>query len=216
MGRVVAPEQAAAQAADYKADLSSLSTLLHSLCTASASNSQVPAWLEEVIARLQAPDAKGGFASAAEVAEVLQQHLAPEHQSSPATASRPLSPKRQITSASSAVGAGHAAAAVLAAALLAGQHLLVPEKDEPHDPPTSLPVPDADTVGWVQLFNGKDLTGWKTHPISPAPGKSRTACWWAGTGRSYLYTLRNDYRDFHFRVKAKINARTATAACISA
>src|ERR1700756_3955244 len=26
---------------------------------------------------------------------------------------------------------------------------------------------DKNEEGWVQLFNGKDLTGWKTHPNNP-------------------------------------------------
>src|SRR5437016_5201391 len=29
------------------------------------------------------------------------------------------------------------------------------------------PTPKATPDGWVSLFNGKDLTGWKTHPVAP-------------------------------------------------
>src|SRR5438094_837570 len=32
---------------------------------------------------------------------------------------------------------------------------------------------DGDTK-WVQLFNGKDLTGWKTHPADKAKGEGKT------------------------------------------
>src|SRR5687768_7758458 len=52
--------------------------------------------------------------------------------------------------------------------------------------------------GWVQLFNGKDLTGWKTHP--KAPGK-----WYVKDGilhsggkeTSHLFSERDDYQNFH-------------------
>lgn len=60
--------------------------------------------------------------------------------------------------------------------------------------------------GWVQLFNGKDLTGWKTSPTEKGNwsvvdgvivGK--------GKKRSHLFSERGDYRDFHYRVEAKIS-----------
>src|SRR5262249_5526110 len=55
--------------------------------------------------------------------------------------------------------------------------------------------------GWVQLFNGKDLTGW----VAPQPGQGD---WQVdklghligkGDPRSYLFTQRDDYSDFHLR-----------------
>jgi hypothetical protein len=59
--------------------------------------------------------------------------------------------------------------------------------------------------GWVQLFNGKDLTGWKTHPNNPGE--------WAvedgiliGKGKvSHLFSERGDYENFHYRVEAMIS-----------
>ena len=59
---------------------------------------------------------------------------------------------------------------------------------------------------WVKLFNGKDLTGWKTHPKSP--GKWRVengAIVSGGAAVSHLFSERGDYEDFHFRIEAKIN-----------
>ena len=89
-----------------------------------------------------------------------------------------------------------------------------------------------DKDGWVQLFNGKDLTGWEIHP-KPSPeisditekkvdGKvvafegvvkgKRIPLWRVEDGviigggpPSHLFTVRDDFTDFHFRVEAKIN-----------
>ena len=88
---------------------------------------------------------------------------------------------------------------------------------------------------WVQLFNGKDLTGWKI-PNPPSNqfsgveekkndegkveafiGKTKKdgkewTLWRVEDGQiigggpsSHLFTERGDYKDFHFRVEAKIN-----------
>jgi hypothetical protein len=90
-----------------------------------------------------------------------------------------------------------------------------------------------DDKGWVQLFNGKDLTGWKIHP-NPSPqiqevikkeqngkviafeGKLRDGkvvpLWRAegglliGSGpASHLFSDRDDYQNFDYRVEAMIN-----------
>lgn len=89
-----------------------------------------------------------------------------------------------------------------------------------------------DKDGWVQLFNGKDLTGWKMHPnpnreISDITEKKedgkvvafegtvkgkKVPLWRVEDGAivgggpaSHLFTDRDDYSDFHYRVEAKIN-----------
>ncbi len=99
-------------------------------------------------------------------------------------------------------------------------------------------------AGWVQLFNGKDLTGWKIHPM-PSPnivevitiekggkvtgydgrlkadapknpavkGEGKIVHLWRvedgmliGSGPpSHLFSERDDYTDFQFRVEVKIN-----------
>lgn len=86
--------------------------------------------------------------------------------------------------------------------------------------------------GWVQLFNGKDLTGWKIHPTPNkdikdiAPKKdgdkvvafegmvkgAKVALWRVEGGTivgggpaTHLFSERGDYEDFHYRVEAKIN-----------
>jgi len=99
--------------------------------------------------------------------------------------------------------------------------------------PAKADEPKADEKGWVQLFNGKDLTGWKIHP-NPSPqitgvianekgGKlvsiygqvkdgGRVALWRVENGiligsgpASHLFSERGDYRNFQYRVEAMIN-----------
>jgi hypothetical protein len=65
----------------------------------------------------------------------------------------------------------------------------------------------ADAGGFVPLFNGKDLTGWKTHPSQPGNWRVENGIL-IGSGpglTSHLYTQRGDYKDFHLRVEARIN-----------
>ncbi len=61
---------------------------------------------------------------------------------------------------------------------------------------------------WVQLFNGKNLKGWKTHPKSPGNWKVKDGMI-IGTGTtrkpSHLYSERGDYKNFRYRIEAKIN-----------
>lgn len=86
--------------------------------------------------------------------------------------------------------------------------------------------------GWVQLFNGKDLTGWKIHPNPNGAIKDitekkvdgkvvaiegmvkgvKTPLWRVEDGTiigggpsTHLFSDRGDYVDFHFRVEAKLN-----------
>src|SRR4029077_4885949 len=70
----------------------------------------------------------------------------------------------------------------------------------PKQPP---PNPD----GFVQLFNGKDLTGWKTHPEDPME-----VTWDvvdgcispSGPKAAHLFSERGDYADFIYRIEAKV------------
>jgi Domain of Unknown Function (DUF1080) len=59
--------------------------------------------------------------------------------------------------------------------------------------------------GWVQLFNGSDLTGWKTYPDSKAKWEVVDGTL-VGSGPSgHLFSERGNYTNFHFRIEAKIN-----------
>src|SRR5262249_21983127 len=81
---------------------------------------------------------------------------------------------------------------------------------------SSVPTPDLlstqgapDTDGWVQLFNGKDLTGWKSHPQQPGNWRVEEGLLiGSGPGRvSHLFSERDDYENFHLRAEARINFR---------
>ena len=75
--------------------------------------------------------------------------------------------------------------------------------------PVDVPAPAA---GFVSLFNGKDLSGWKTHPKQPGNWRVKDGILTgSGPSSSALYTLRDDYRDFHLRVEARVNDKGAGA-----
>jgi len=60
--------------------------------------------------------------------------------------------------------------------------------------------------GWVQLFNGKDLTGWKPHPRSPGKwAVEQGAIVGRGKQTSHLFSERGDYENFYYRIEAKIS-----------
>ncbi len=59
--------------------------------------------------------------------------------------------------------------------------------------------------GWVQLFNGKDLTGWKSHSGDKAKWEVKDGAI-VGTGSAgHLFSERGDYENFHLRFEVKIN-----------
>jgi hypothetical protein len=61
--------------------------------------------------------------------------------------------------------------------------------------------------GWAQLFNGKDLTGWKLHPEEPGDWAVEHGLLVGKKGRlGYLLTDRDDYENFHLRAEVKLNA----------
>jgi hypothetical protein len=58
----------------------------------------------------------------------------------------------------------------------------------------------------VPLSNGRDLTGWKTHPKQPGNWRvEKGILIGSGPAVSHLYSNRGEYKDFHLRVEARIN-----------
>jgi hypothetical protein len=61
--------------------------------------------------------------------------------------------------------------------------------------------------GWLQLFNGKDLTGWKTDRNHKGKWEVKGGAITASGPRGYLFSEPGDYENFHIRIEAKINAK---------
>jgi len=79
-----------------------------------------------------------------------------------------------------------------------GHHLAIWKRVKPAQP---------DGDGFVPLFNGKDLSGWKTHPDAPGDWRVEDGVLVGrGPRKNYLYSERGDYEDFHFRIEAMVNA----------
>jgi hypothetical protein len=63
-----------------------------------------------------------------------------------------------------------------------------------------------DEQGWVQLFNGRDLKGWKTHPDDKAKWEVKDGILiGSGAHAGHLFSERGDYDNFHYRIEAKIS-----------
>ncbi len=62
-----------------------------------------------------------------------------------------------------------------------------------------------DDKGFVQLFNGKDLEGWKVHPGGTGKWRVENGILIGSGPASHLFSERGDYENFHYRVEAKIN-----------
>src|SRR3954470_13843171 len=69
--------------------------------------------------------------------------------------------------------------------------------------PAADPPPGGDS--FVALFNGKDLSGWKTHPDDKAEWKVKDGAITASGPVGHLFSERGDYENFVFRIEAKIN-----------
>lgn len=81
------------------------------------------------------------------------------------------------------------------------------EKPAQQPPPDEKP-PTARSQSWAQLFNGKDLTGWKTHPDQPGGWTVENGILVGRADPSqshHLFSERGDYENFHLRAEARIN-----------
>ncbi|MCU0879788.1 MAG: SUMF1/EgtB/PvdO family nonheme iron enzyme [Pirellulaceae bacterium] len=188
---------------------------------------ETPAWLCDIIAKLHAKDPENRYQSAREVAEVLadceeQLKLNTRLQDySRIPKQQPVSPVPMQGSPSTTRGRVAAGSAVLIllplVALAISEitgittffrgHAVTPVVDEPSI--GTIPVaavqtsPEAD--GWVQLFNGQDLTGWKIHPEQPGSWEVTNGILVGHKLQSHLFSERADFANFHLRAEVKLN-----------
>lgn len=85
---------------------------------------------------------------------------------------------------------------IFALALLAGGLALAAPADDKKK---------ADDEKWVSIFNGKDLTGWKTHPRDKARWSVQDGMIVGEGPAGHLFTERGDYKNLRFRLVAKIS-----------
>jgi len=64
---------------------------------------------------------------------------------------------------------------------------------------------DKDDEGFVSLFDGKTLKGWKSHPDNPGEWKVEDGAIIGSGKMSHLFSERDDYTDFVFRAEIMIN-----------
>jgi hypothetical protein len=62
-----------------------------------------------------------------------------------------------------------------------------------------------DAGGWVRLFNGKDLAGWKTHPADKAKWEVKDGVLIGSGPAGHLFTERDDFDNFHYKIEARVN-----------
>ncbi len=65
---------------------------------------------------------------------------------------------------------------------------------------------------WVQLFNGKDLTGWKTHPDFGKDWQVNQGLLVGRGPNAFLFSEGGEFVDCHVRVEARIN-KNASGGC---
>ncbi|MFO0797561.1 MAG: SUMF1/EgtB/PvdO family nonheme iron enzyme [Gemmataceae bacterium] len=58
---------------------------------------------------------------------------------------------------------------------------------------------------WVSLFNGKDLTGWKTHPDAPGDWRVDAGHLMSTRAAGYLFSEKGDWQDFHLRAEVHVS-----------
>jgi hypothetical protein len=182
---------------------------------------ETPQWLCDIIAKLHAKDPDERFQSAREVAAVLADCEGQLKANSKLKDFSRIPRSKQPAAGKSGWWKWVAGAVLLLPALtlaltesLGVTHLLRSQREfgqiQPGDelaPVQAAKQETPDAAGWVQLFNGKDLTGWKTHPDQPGNWRVGDGVLIGSDKASHLFTERGDYANFHLRVEAMINPK---------
>jgi serine/threonine protein kinase len=175
---------------------------------------EVPAALAAVVARMLAKDPADRHPTPADVARALAPFVTGAGQS----VTRPVPPTgppgektlphvagaKTKRSARAWLGRAAAGCGVLTAVCLfwAWFARTPPEGTEPLSPG---PAPAAPVAGFVPLFNGKDLTGWRPLPVGPAVWDVRDGVLTGRGGTGHLFYAAKQFDNFHLRVVTWIN-----------
>ncbi len=178
----------------------------------------VPDWLEAIIARLHAKRAEDRFASAAEVADLLRGHLAHlqdplrVRQPAPVGMARPPRARRRRATAWWVWLLILPLILVPCTGLLFLAVMWVSLTPVRVDSGPAVPVAVVEARafgeqegGWQELFNGRDLAGWKTHPGHPGGWEVRDGVLVGSHGPALLYSDRGDYENFDLRAELRIS-----------
>jgi eukaryotic-like serine/threonine-protein kinase len=202
----MAPEQIRGEPCGAQSDLFSLGSLMYALCVGHPpfrgetvyavmqriihdrprslreQNPTVPAWLEEFVMRLLAKESTQRFASAEEVAEILEQELA--HLQSPHIVVQPTRPwrgvmRRRLTAVRPPIWRAMLGAAVVLISIGTGWLLRSPPPPagegtatsqvdrEKSAPPSTVPLWDADGLGETRAAAAALEAQWRRAPAEP-------------------------------------------------
>ncbi len=233
----MAPEQAEGKTLDQRADLFSLGSVLYQMVAGRPpfrANSAVavlkrvaedkpraireiipetPPWLCDIIAKLHAKNPDDRYQSARAVADVLADCEAQlkanarlkDYSRIPRGKPRHSGRRKWVAAAAAVL---LPLMALTATELTGITHFL---HKQPGVVPSSNPAPspdDSDSEGWVQLFNGKDLSGWKKDPGHPGFWHVDEDGHLVGAGPvdyAFLGTVRDDFENFQLRVEAMVD-----------
>jgi hypothetical protein len=177
---------------------------------------ETPQWLCDIISKLHAKNPDDRYQSAREVADVLADCEAQLKANSKLKDFSRIPSRKPATRGVSRWGWAAAIALILVGAATVAltwwhqQSDREPPSGAKQEPPAPVakqePTPGA---GWVQLFNGKDLTGWKTHPAAAENG-DWTVQGGIIVGRSrgptaFLFSETGTFENFHLRAEVQIN-----------
>jgi serine/threonine protein kinase len=178
---------------------------------------ETPQWLCDIIAKLHAKNPDDRYQSAREVADVLADCEAQlkanaklkDYSRIPRSQPRRSGRRRWLVAAAAVLLPVMALAATEYAGVthIFRGHATTDTSQFGGATPSKMSKSGvAESAGWVQLFNGKDLTGWKVHPTGTTGWTVENgAITPIDKGMRYLFSERGDYANFHCRAEVKLN-----------
>jgi serine/threonine protein kinase len=173
---------------------------------------ETPVWLCDIITKLHAKNPDNRFQSAREVADLLADCEEKLKTNSKVTVINSIPERKQAFSLRWMLAT--AGLLIVIVGMLGLYDWLSQRPQGTPDPikpvttakssPATVPIVPV-TDGWVQLFNGKDLTGWRTHPEQRGDWEVKDGVLVGSKVASYLFSDGSKFENFHLRIQAKIN-----------